>query len=93
MQEYECREIGVLRSSSVADLADSVAWVAHSPIPIGPGQARMSPPRLALADRPVRLMRAASSLMRESQNTQSPGLRFRALLTEGGAQRVHLHRA
>jgi hypothetical protein len=30
--------------------------------------------------------------MRESQNTQSPGLRFRALLTEGSEPRVQLHR-
>jgi hypothetical protein len=31
--------------------------------------------------------------LRESKNTQSPGLRFRALLTEGGDRRVQLHRA
>jgi hypothetical protein len=30
--------------------------------------------------------------IRESQNTQSPRLRFRALLTEGGDQRLQLHR-
>ena len=30
---------------------------------------------------------------RESKNTQSPRLRFRALLTEGGDPRVQLHRA
>ena len=36
---------------------------------------------------------AALRGIRESQNTQSPGLRFRALLTEGGDPRVHLHRA
>ena len=29
--------------------------------------------------------------MRESKNTQSPGLRFRALLTEGSDPRVQLH--
>jgi hypothetical protein len=32
-------------------------------------------------------------LSRESQNTQSPSLRFRALLTEDCDPRVHLHRA
>ena len=31
--------------------------------------------------------------MRESKNTQSPGLRFRALLTEDSDLRVQLHRA
>jgi hypothetical protein len=30
--------------------------------------------------------------MRESQDTQSPRLRFLALLTEGGDPRVQLHR-
>jgi hypothetical protein len=30
--------------------------------------------------------RAAVRLMRESQNTQPPGLRFRAVMTEGGTQ-------
>ena len=34
-----------------------------------------------------------SSPIRESQNTQSPRLGFRALLTEGGDPRVQLHRA
>jgi hypothetical protein len=29
--------------------------------------------------------------MRESQNTQSPGLRFRALMAEDGELRVQLH--
>jgi hypothetical protein len=29
--------------------------------------------------------------IRESQNTQSLGLRFRALLTEGDGRRVQLH--
>ena len=36
---------------------------------------------------------AARLRIRESQNTQSPRLRFRALLTEGGDSRVQLHRA
>jgi hypothetical protein len=31
--------------------------------------------------------------MRESENTQSPRLRFRALLTDDGDPRVQLHRA
>jgi hypothetical protein len=31
--------------------------------------------------------------MRESQYTQSPRLRFRALLTEGGTERLELARA
>jgi hypothetical protein len=31
--------------------------------------------------------------MHESKNTQSPSLRFRALLTEGSDPRVQLHRA
>jgi hypothetical protein len=30
--------------------------------------------------------RGAGLLIRESQNTQSPGLRFRALLTEGAPE-------
>src|SRR5687767_5176141 len=33
------------------------------------------------------------SRMRESENTQSPRLRFRALVTEGGHRKVQLHRA
>ena len=37
--------------------------------------------------------RAARLRMRESHNTQSPRLCFRALLTEGGDPRVQLHRA
>jgi hypothetical protein len=37
--------------------------------------------------------RVELSRMRESENTQSPGLRFRALLTDGGDPRVQLHRA
>jgi hypothetical protein len=37
--------------------------------------------------------RAVRLRLRESQNTQSPRLRFRALLIEGGDPRVQLHRA
>jgi hypothetical protein len=35
----------------------------------------------------------ARTLVREFQNTQSPRLRFRALLTEGGDRKVQLHSA
>jgi hypothetical protein len=35
----------------------------------------------------------ACKLTRETRNTQSPGLRFRALLTEDGDPRVQTHRA
>jgi hypothetical protein len=37
--------------------------------------------------------RAARVRIHEFENTQSSRLRFRALLTEGGDPRVHLHRA
>ncbi len=35
----------------------------------------------------------ACMLVGESENTQSPRLRFRGLLTENGDRRVQLHRA
>jgi hypothetical protein len=52
-----------------------------------------APPRAPERAHGALCRRVELSRMRESENTQSPRLRFRALLTEGADPRVQLHRA
>jgi hypothetical protein len=89
--DEEWREL--CREHRVEPERDQIALSRGNATPAGEGtavEARGQRPRRGVPKRGPSAL--DSTRIRESQNTQSPGLGFRALLTEGGDPRVQLHR-